>query len=578
MSNHNIYVTGHKHPDSDSICSAIAFANLLNKTGSTAIACRQGPLNEETKFILRTFHLDNPLLMTDARARLADINLDTPTTIRYDETVHHAWHLMLRTQNRSLYVLDENENLCGICSTSDLSRYRIHEDTDLKDLMATATLDNIARTIGGKVVLRPNEFSTNGQVHIVTLDDLKLVESFIAGSIIIMSEGHEKQLNLIRLGVKCLVLTCDEHASDDVKELAKEYGCAIVETPDRTMHTATVITESYSVSQIMTTNLICFKNTEYVEDVATKMNASRVRSYPVLDENGKVVGGVSRYHTRNYKKLRIALVDHSATNQTMNHIDKADIVAIIDHHHIGDIQTDHPIEYRNHRCGCTSTIIYGLYCEKNIVPDPTMDHPIEYRNHRCGCTSTIVYGLYCEKNIVPDPTMAGLMMSAILSDTLNFKSATTTLEDINVAKKLAELAGIDDIDAYAREMLGASVALKDSTPHEILNRDLKNYDIGKYKISIGQTNYSHTEEVQKLLPAFKENMKKEQKDRHLDLLLMLFTDVMGNGSYFVFYGPMSYVITEMIETQIDEHSGYDPNIISRKQQLLPKLSAIIKEL
>ena len=351
MSNHNIYVTGHKHPDSDSICSAIAFANLLNKTGSTAIACRQGPLNEETKFILRTFHLDNPLLMTDARARLADINLDTPTTIRYDETVHHAWHLMLRTQNRSLYVLDENENLCGICSTSDLSRYRIHEDTDLKDLMATATLDNIARTIGGKVVLRPKEFSTNGQVHIVTLDDLKLVESFIAGSIIIMSEGHEKQLNLIRLGVKCLVLTCDEHAADDVKELAKEYGCAIVETPDRTMHTATVITESYSVSQIMTTNLICFKNTEYVEDVATKMNASRVRSYPVLDENGKVVGGVSRYHTRNYKKLRIALVDHSATNQTMNHIDKADIVAIIDHHHIGDIQTDHPIEYRNHRCG-----------------------------------------------------------------------------------------------------------------------------------------------------------------------------------------------------------------------------------
>ena len=166
----------------------------------------------------------------------------------------------------------------------------------------------------------------------------------------------------------------------------------------------------------------------------------------------------------------------------------------------------------------------------------------------------------------------------IVSWTYSSPSLKEGIEDINVAKKLAELAGIDDIDAYAREMLGASVALKDSTPHEILNRDLKNYDIGKYKISIGQTNYSHTEEVQKLLPAFKENMEKEQKDRHLDLLLMLFTDVMGNGSYFVFYGPMSYVLSEMIETQIDEHSGYDPNIISRKQQLLPKLSAIIKEL
>lgn len=545
MSNNNIYVTGHKHPDSDAICSAIAYANLLNKTGSHAVACRQGPLNEETKFILRKFNLDNPLLMTDARARLADISIDKPTMIRYEETVHHAWHIMLRTQNRSLYVLDENDKLCGICSTSDLSRYRIHEDTDLRDLMATATLDNIARTIGGKVIVRPDEFKTNGEVHIVTLEDFKQIQDFLAGTIVIMTFGHEKQINLIRLGVKCLVLTCGEKASEDVRQLAKEYDCAIIETNDRTMHTATVINESYSVSQIMTTNLICFKNSEYVDDVATKMNNSRVRSYPVLDESGNVVGGVSRYHTRNYKRLRVALVDHSAVNQTMNHIDRAEIVAIVDHHHIGDIQTDHPIEYRNHRCGCTSTIVFKLYQEKGIVPSPTM---------------------------------AGIMMSAILSDTLNFKSATTTKEDIDAVNALAKLAGIENVDEYARTMLGASVALKDSTPHEILNRDLKNYDIGQYKISIGQTNYSHTEEVQKLLPSFKENMEKEQKERQLDLLLMLFTDVMGNGSYFVFYGPMAYLVPEMIETQIDRHSGYDPNIISRKQQLVPKLSALMKEL
>jgi manganese-dependent inorganic pyrophosphatase len=170
------------------------------------------------------------------------------------------------------------------------------------------------------------------------------------------------------------------------------------------------------------------------------------------------------------------------------------------------------------------------------------------------------------------------MMSAILSDTLNFRSATTTDEDRQTVRWLAARAGITDIDAYAREMLGASVALKDSTPHEILNRDLKYYEIGKHKIAIGQTNYNHIEDVQKLLPEFRANMEQEQVQKNLDLLVMLFTDVMGEGSQLVFYGPLSYVMKDIVETIFDEHSGFDPNIISRKQQMMPKLSALIKNI
>ena len=543
--NNNIYVTGHRHPDSDAICSAIAFTDLLNKTGKPAVACRQGPLNEETKFILKRFGLENPLLLTDARVQIRDIDIDPPTTIQRTETVHHAWHVMLQTQNRSLFVVDENGKLCGVCTTSDLSRVRIHPDTDLVQLMSTATLANIARTIGATILYEPESFSTNGIIHVMTLDEWEASRFDLRGGTCIMSSGSEKQKMFIAMGCKLLVITCGQSVSPDVLAAAENYGCAVISTHSDTMHTARVITESYSVENIMSTDVMSFHEDEYVEDVAAAMMTSRVRSYPVLNDNGTIVGAISRYHTRNYSRRKVALVDHSAVNQSMQNIDKAQIVSIVDHHHIGNIQTDLPIEYRNHRCGCTCTIVTTLYQENGLLPDKAM---------------------------------SGIMMSAILSDTLNFKSATTTDEDRLTVKWLAERAGITDIDAYAREMLGASVALKDSTPHEILNRDLKNYEIGKYRIAIGQTNYSKVEEVQKLLPEFRENMEKEQASKNLDLLVMLFTDVMGEGSYFVFYGPRSYLMKDIIETVFDDHTGFDPNIISRKQQMMPKLSELFKDI
>ncbi len=543
--NESIYVIGHKNPDSDSICSAITYSDLLTRLGQKAVPCRQGPLNEETKFILKKFHQENPLLLTDARAMLADIDLDAPTTILNNETVHHAWHVMLRTQNKSLYVLDQDENLVGVCTPSDLSRVRIHPDADLAQLMSTCSLENIARTIGGRIVVHPEHFHSDGKVHIITLDESAVELMDFKNDIAILSSGEDKQKLLIETGVACIVITCGQKASETIQELASQKAVAIIETDADTMNTARVITESYSVSEVMSTNIITFQNDEYVEDVAAKMMKSRVRSYPVLDENGKVIGGISRYHTRNYNKRKFVLVDHSAMNQTVNHIEDANVQAIIDHHHIGGITTDHPIMYRNQRVGCTCTIISTMYQENGLLPDHDM---------------------------------AGLLMSAILSDTLNFKSATTTDQDRITVAWLAKIAGIDNVNDYARDMLGASVALKDSTPHEILNRDLKTYEIGKYTFAIGQTNYSHMEEVQQILPAFKENLKKEQAANGLDLLVMLFTDVMGEGSLFVYDGPLAYVLSDVLETTFDDNSGFDSTIISRKQQLMPKLSTIMKDI
>ena len=541
--NELIYVTGHRHPDSDSICAAITYTDLLKRCGQEAVACRQGPLNEETKFILKRFHQENPLLLTDARTMISDIDIDPPMKIRKDETVHHAWHEMLRTQNRSLFVVDENDKLVGICTTSNLSYVRLQPDGDLDSLIATAKLEDMAHTINGEVRFEPENFHSNGHINIITVEHLQDDRYPLKNGIVMMTTGEQKQKDAIDQGAACLIITCGEHLSEAMLEYAKAHNCAVIESKIDTMHAARIISESYTVEHIMTKEPMFFRENEYINDVAARMQKNRVRSYPVLNDKDEIVGAISRYHTLNHNRRKFVLVDHSAMNQTISHVDEAEIIAIIDHHHIGGIQTDRPIMYRNVKCGCTCTIISTLYQENGLLPDADM---------------------------------SGLLLSAILSDTLNFKSLTTTESDRIAASWLAKRAGIEDIDAYAREMLGASVSLRDSSMHDILNRDLKSYEVGNYRFAIGQTNYSRMEEVQKILPEFKETMKAEQEKLKLDLLVMLFTDVMGDGSLFVFYGPLSNVIHDMIETTFDDHSGFDSKIISRKQQMMPKLSALIK--
>ncbi|MEF9968220.1 MAG: putative manganese-dependent inorganic diphosphatase, partial [Longicatena sp.] len=360
----------------------------------------------------------------------------------------------------------------------------------------------------------------------------------------IMSDGILKQRQLVEGGAKCLIITCSQDVDDSVLRLAKENDCAIIQTSWDTMNVAKVINEAFPIRSIMTPHAMTFNENEFVDDVAKKMMNTRFRSYPVLNDDGKIAGAVSRYHLQNYRRKKFILVDHSARNQAINNIEEADIQEIIDHHHIGNIETDHPIYYRNQRCGCTATIISQLYQENGVTPDEQM---------------------------------AGILLSAIISDTLHFKSATTTELDKKTAMWLADLAHID-VDVYAIEMLSASVALIEATPSQILNRDLKSYDIGKYKLGIGQTNYHNIEDLQKILPEFRKNLELEVQEKKLDLLVMMFTHVMAEGTMFVYSGPLSYIMSNVMNTQFDETSGYDHDIISRKQQLMPKLSSMLKNI
>ena len=539
-----VYIVGHKNPDTDSICSALAYAELKQRLGVHAIPCRLGPLNEETKYVLKRFGLENPLLLKDARSQLRDIDIDEPTLITTKTSLKEAWDVLFKARNKSLFVLDEQQKLTGIVSTSNLASPRMMSDELMHKLMKTASLSSLAKTINGEIDYEPKNFKTNGKVFIVTLNDGTKFEENFRHSITILSDGNRKQRQLLEMGTRCMIITCDQEISPDNLELARKQDCAVIRTPWDTMKVAKVINEAFPVESLMSRNPITFQDDEYVDDVAKKMANTRYRSYPVLDIEGKAVGAVSRYHLLNYRRKKFILVDHSAKNQAINNIDDAEIEEIIDHHHIGNIETSYPIFYRNQRCGCTCTIIAQLYKENGIIPSAQM---------------------------------AGIMMIAIISDTLHFKSATTTQLDKDVAYGLAEIAGVD-LDHYADEMLSASVALKESTPTQILNRDLKTYDMGKYKIAIGQTNYKNIEDIQAILPAFRQQLEKEQTAKQFDLMVMMFSHIMAEGTMFVYSGPLSYVMNEIIDTKFDDNSGYDHEIISRKQQLMPKLSVILKQM
>lgn len=544
MANKTIYVTGHRNPDSDSICSALALAELKRLQGEQAQAVRLGPLNEESKYILKYFNVENPLLMSDARTQICDIDIDDATLIQPSMTIAQAWEKLYTVKNKSLFVVDEEEKLLGIVSTSNLSSTRGMSDSELNELMSKATPRQLAKTIHGKVICEPDQFKTNGEVYINTLSDVKKFNGQFTDSIVILSDDEEKQRQLMDDHVSCLIVTCKVRVSDEILQYAIEKGVVIIRTDLDTMKVAKLITDSIPVEYIMTKNPVTCQIDEYVGDVASRLNRSRFRSYPVVSEEGYVVGAISRYHLSNYARRRFILVDHSAKNQSILNVQDAKIEEIIDHHHIGDIQTNYPINYRNMRCGCTSSIVALLYREEGFIPSR------EY---------------------------AGLMLGAIISDTMYFKSETTTSFDRKMAIWLADLAQVG-LHEFAKGVLGASVSLKKATPDEILNRDLKNYEMNKLKIGIGQTNFEHMEEVQVLLPSFKEHIQKVAEEKGYDLLVMMFSNIMAEGSMFVCAGPKKDIVMDIIETEIDEMTGFDSQIISRKQQLMPKISEAVEAL
>ena len=537
----NLYITGHKNPDTDSICSSIAYADLKRQLGIDAIASRNGDINAETAFVLKKFNVPQPIYMNTATCSLRDIEIDEVILVKPSYPIKQAWNSIAGTKNKSLFVVDEEEKLLGVVTMSNLSNVLMKECVDIRKLMAETSVQNIVDTLEGTLVNDSENYKSNGQVHILVNSEYLNTDIDFRTSTVVLGNDIDLQRRVIEGGATCLVLVEDNVVLPEIAQLAKENDCALIQTSLSTIYVARLIYQSSPIHLIMTKNPVSFKISDMVDEVSKRMSKSRYRSYPILDDDRHVLGAVSRFHLFNYRKKQIVLVDHNEMSQSLENIHDADIVEIIDHHRIGDIETLNPINFRNQTLGSTSTIIAMIYKEKNIVPTRTM---------------------------------AALMCCAIISDTMNFNSPTTTDVDRQIGEELAKIARLD-LDDLSREMFEAVATLKGKTFSEILYNDFKEYNMDGHKVAIGQINIVDSLELEVLRREFESYMGKINSINNYDILLMVFTNVDGSGSYFVSLGKLAWVVKEAFRQYYGDHD-FVKSIISRKKQIVPHLQDELK--
>ncbi len=539
MINEKVYVLGHKNPDTDSICSAIAYAELKRKLGMNAIPGRLGDANQETKFVLEYFDVEMPELIETVKKQVSDLNMDAIYSLSPEIPIKTTWNIMNKTNLKSLPVVDENEKLIGIATLSDITKkYMDAVDQNIIALSKTP-LQNIAETLEAKIVSgEQKDYCTTGKIHVLAAEPSQLENFIEKGDIVIAGNRQDSVNRAIELGANCVIMTCCSEVEEEIIQKAKQYSCILMTTKMETFTTARLINQSIPIGYVMTTNdIIKFDGDDFVEEVKETMLSTRYRSYPVVDSCNKVMGFVSRYHVISQHKKKVILVDHNEMSQTVQGIEEAEILEIIDHHRLGDIQTGNPIFFKNEPVGCTATLVANMYLNAGITPSKKM---------------------------------AGIMCSAILSDTLKFKSPTCTYLDKITAEKLAEIAYLE-VESYAIKMFKAGSTLKGKTPEEILNTDFKEFQFNKSKIGIGQVYTIDIESANEIREETLLYMSTICKDRSYGLIVLLITDILNQGSEVLFVGHLKDIIGKAFEVQTNENSVYLPGVVSRKKQVIPNI-------
>lgn len=531
-----LHIIGHKNPDTDSICAALAYANLKNKLGYDARAYRIGDLNEETMFILKKLKQSAPEYLGSAKNRLYEIEFDQPLLVHKNDTIKYAWNKIKGSRAKSLTVIDDNQQLEGMVSMSDLSRFLMREYVEFPEYMKSALLKDIAETIGASILVHPTTFLNNGHVHFLSVvQDIKDVKDSI-----VVSHSHEVCRQCLEQKPACIVLLnitdCDE-----LLERAKQLKVAILRSTHSIIHIAREIFQAIPVTVLMSTNTVTFDSKSFVDDVYNRISKTRFRSYPVVNDENKVIGQVSRYHLLASEKKRFVLVDHNEFTQSIDDLESGEVSEIIDHHRIGNVETTHPIMFRNQIVGSTCTMITNIYREE---------------------------GVEITKKI------ACLLLSGILSDTMNFQSPTTTDIDRRCAEELSAISGIH-IDEYAKEIFAITATIHGKTYSEILYHDFKEYSIQNYSVAVGQINLSNLDEVYAIEKEFTEYMSMINNVNTFDLMMMCFTMVDGTGSYMISCGKIKDVIKEAFKDDLKDQ--FLKNIMSRKKQIVPKLTDALND-
>lgn len=538
---HPIHVTGHKHPDTDSIVAAISYANLKRTLGYEAIACRLGEISHETEFILRRFGFEKPVILDDARMRLSEIDIDEPIKIDEETTIYEAWQLFTE-HKKALCVVNQQQELIGFLSNSDISAVAMGDTAKSIELLAKTPIEYIVKTIKGTLVYAPEKTRLNGKVSIVAVAEQKLNNYELKDRLVIVGNDREAQLQAIEKDAACLVVVWADRIQPLVIDVAKSKGCAIIISGHGTLNTSRYIFYSSPIRYIMHTDLVTFDKSEFVDDALNRLMKSRFRSYPVIGDHGTVFGLVSRYHLLNARRKKIILVDHNEVSQSVDGLLDSDLMEVVDHHRIGDIQTNRPINFRNQIVGSTNTIIANLYFENRVEPQEDI---------------------------------AGLMCAAIISDTLNFKSPTTTPIDVETAKYLADIAKLDT-EELAKEIFTTGSGLHTKTPLEIVENDIKEFAIGSYRVMVGQISLYDLQQVKDIREELVAAMETYASDKKLDLLMMLFTSLEHHGSAILSVGPQKWIVEEAYPKANHKELKLVEDLLSRKKQVIPRLSSVVE--
>ena len=546
---HKVVVIGHRNPDTDSICSAIAYAELKNRTSTLVCEPRRaGKMNQETEFVLKKFGVTPPRMCTDVNPKIRDVDYREMPGIPGSTSLRRAWEIMRDQQIDTLSITSADNELEGIITVKDLA-------TANMDVFDTAVLaksrtsyKNILETLNGTMVVgNADAVCTTGHIKIGTATPELLESSVEKGDIVILSNRYESQLCAIEKEASLLIICNGAKVGRTIQRIADETGVAIMTTPVDTYAAGKLISQCAPISYYMTRdNILKFTLVTPVADVLRVMAKVRHRYFPILDEDGKYCGMVSRRNVIALRKRRIILVDHNEATQAVEGFDQAEILEIIDHHRIGSLETSGPVYFRNQPVGCTATIITQMYDENGV------DIP---------------------------PQIAGLLLAAILSDTLAFRSPTCTPVDENAAKRLAKIAGVD-IEEFSTEMFEAGEKLDGKTPEEVFLQDFKVFMCGDIRFGVAQGSYMTRKNLQAAQALLQPYLEEARNKQNVEDLYMLLTDVPKEESVVICTGRYAAeVLSDGFEIQPAADGSWTlPGVVSRKKQFIPAMMSAYQEL
>jgi Inorganic pyrophosphatase/exopolyphosphatase len=539
------YVVGHRNPDSDSICSAIGYAYLKNKLGEPAVAARAGSLNAETQYILNYFNEPWPELINDFYPRAKDVMVSSPYRVFQEDTLWKLGQLMKEMDVKSIPVIDENEKLVGMVSVGDLAK-RFFDELASLDFSQTGTTFFAVSQVLHANVLWGEKFlhrTLEGRLKVAGSSLEVISRAFKEGDIVLVGDRADVHGLCIDLGVSAVILTSSSPiAAADLKR-AEEKGILILQCSHDTYTCARLLNQSIPVKSLMQEKMVTFSPEELLEEIKEKILQSKFRNYPVV-ENGKIVGLINRGSLVLREPQQVILVDHNERSQAVEGIEYTQILEIVDHHRLGGLQTNEPIFIRQEPVGCTATIIANMFWHRNIE--------------------------------MPQK-IAGLLLSALLSDTVLFKSPTCTEKDRETAKRLAEIANLD-CEVHGMALLRAGSSLSRQSSAEIIHQDLKEFQIGKYRISVSQVFVMDLEELAKMKDSLQEELEVIRGKEEYDLSLLMVTNIILESTELLVAGKARFIVEHAFEGKQQEEIFHLPGVLSRKKQMIPPLGSAVQEL